>query len=83
MSNINWLSLEELREMLPPPVIMGCMEYLNGTKFEADNIGAMRNRITSYFANVTEAQLKEDLERAGYEFYKNVDVSILDKEATV
>ena len=34
-------------------------------------------RINKYFANVTEAQLKEDLGKAGYEFYKHVDFPVL------
>ncbi|NVM21629.1 MAG: hypothetical protein HWN68_07610 [Desulfobacterales bacterium] len=39
---------------------------------------AMRGRITKYFAKVTNTQLKKDLEKASYSFYRNIKTSVLD-----
>ncbi len=36
-----------------------------------------RQKIVQYFSEISDDQLRKDMEKAGYEVYKNVDVHIL------
>ena len=40
----------------------------------------LEKKIDKYFSNLTDEQLQSDLEKAGYEFYKNIDIPIFSSE---
>ncbi len=39
---------------------------------------AEEKRINEYFANVTDEQLEEDLEKAGYSYYRHIKTKVFD-----
>lgn len=43
-----------------------------------DDFEAMKSRITEYFHRVSDEQLKTDLEKAGYSYYKNIKIQVID-----
>lgn len=43
-----------------------------------DDYEGMKSRITEYFHRVSDEQLKTDLEKAGYAYYKNIKTQVID-----